>query len=216
MTRLSGFEAEELMLRQITPALESEGYEVIRHPPRSMLPKFMNDYLPDAIALGKNKNIAIEIKSRNIRSDLEKIQSIKKIFDGKNDWEFRIFVLDENQYRATIPLSDYQVIYQSIQNLKSLVSDKQSQAALLMAWSVFESIGRVLLKGRFLYPQPPINLIAALAEEGYLVPEDADFLRNIWSIRNMLAHGQLHVAPEQEDLLRFINILTEIVTFFDG
>lgn len=216
MTRLSGLEAEDMVLSQITPALESEGYQIIRHPSRSILPEFMKNYHPDAIALGKNKNIAIEIKSRysDHKSQDESIDRIKKIFEKNDQWEFRLFVIDRNQHVESIVLNDHEIISQSIIQLHDLMSEKQFQAAFLMGWSAFESLGRGLLKGRFLYPQPSVNLISALAEEGYLVPMDADFFRELMPRRNMLAHGQLNIEPDQAELSRFIDVLNYLLALY--
>ncbi|HJQ59215.1 MAG TPA: hypothetical protein VJ890_20075, partial [Vineibacter sp.] len=47
---------EAQVLESIVPKLEADGYSVYLHPSPDLLPPFMKNYVPDAIALGRPKN----------------------------------------------------------------------------------------------------------------------------------------------------------------
>jgi hypothetical protein len=62
---LSGYELERAVLDTMVPELVAEGYRVVIHPKRDMLPTFLRGYQPDMVAYKDNKNLAIEIKAQS-------------------------------------------------------------------------------------------------------------------------------------------------------
>ena len=49
------------VIESLLPRYEAEGFDVYVNPSPSILPPFMQTYRPDAIALKKDKKIAIEV-----------------------------------------------------------------------------------------------------------------------------------------------------------
>ena len=52
-------------IQQLVPELQAEGYEVFLQPSQAQLPPFLKNYSPDAIALSRDKNLAIEVIRKN-------------------------------------------------------------------------------------------------------------------------------------------------------
>ena len=70
------------VLQAVLPRLEEEGYAVYLHPNRPLVPPFLKDYVPDAIALRADKSLAIEIVLRQTVENRERIQHIASMFQG--------------------------------------------------------------------------------------------------------------------------------------
>ena len=81
---MSATEREQRVLDLITPRLKAEGYAVFTHPSRDLLPAFMQDYQPDAIALGRPKNIAIQI-ARDAATERPKAAALTERFATSPD-----------------------------------------------------------------------------------------------------------------------------------
>ncbi len=88
MSILGSSEAE--VMESLLPKYQAEGFDVYVNPSPSILPPFMQAYRPDAIALKKDKKIAIEVVGSNARSD-QKIQTLQSLFADQSDWELQVF-----------------------------------------------------------------------------------------------------------------------------
>ena len=55
---------ETNILRNLQQALEARGLTFYVHPPRDLMPDFLGDYQPDAIAVGPEGGTIIEMKDR--------------------------------------------------------------------------------------------------------------------------------------------------------
>ena len=78
-------ESGTAVIESLLPRYEAEGFDVYINPSPSILPPFMQSYRPDAIALRKDKKIAIEVVVR-ARSD-QKVRDLHSLFAGHPDWE---------------------------------------------------------------------------------------------------------------------------------
>ena len=69
---------ERQILIGLLPGLQADGYEVYLHPNPQMLPEFFGSYMPDAIALRSDRNLAIEVVRQSKRSErtLKKIRNL--------------------------------------------------------------------------------------------------------------------------------------------
>ena len=59
---------ERAVLEQIASNLEAEGFKVIVQPSLHIVPAFLRDYEPDAIAIGRDQNLVIEIARSSERT----------------------------------------------------------------------------------------------------------------------------------------------------
>jgi uncharacterized protein YutE (UPF0331/DUF86 family) len=202
---MSGMESERPVLDLIIPALTDAGYEVYTHPSRQLLPSFMGDYVPDAIALGKPKNLAIEIVRDGTRSGSRK--RVADRFLGVTDWELRIYYARSGGGVPAIDGVTPDIIDRTITKVEALIAAGQMEAALLLGWSTFEAIGRALIPNRLSHSQSPARLIEQLAGEGIVTPDEADRLRPIANLRNAVAHGALQRDLDRTALEDFVATL---------
>ena len=199
-------DVEAQILETIIPDLEAAGYTVYRRPPRFMLPPFMKDYSPGAIALGSPKNLVIEIIV-NDRATKPGKENIAKMIKGSKDWELRLYYAPAAGSADLPKVASPEAIDRSINSVLSLNSGGQHQAALLMAWATFEAMGRALSPDKFTRPQTPGRLIEVLANGGEVTPAEADFLRRLANARNQLIHGNLDVPASAPEIEKFVGIL---------
>ena len=206
--------SEAEILRAVLPELEAEGYEVFLQPTEPLLPKFFSGYRPDAIALGPNKNLVIEIarESPNSRNNLQKISSLIK---GQPKWELRVFWVSPSTSRPSPSIQATKKITDAIQEALTLWGSGHYGSALLIGWATFEAICRAVYPKNFARPQTPGRLIEVLASEGRITPKEADRLRTLAQIRNSFIHGGLDVGMDKKEVeffLRFLSKLEKEVT----
>jgi uncharacterized protein YutE (UPF0331/DUF86 family) len=198
--------SEAVVIESLLPKYQAEGFDVYVNPSPSILPPFMQTYRPDAIALKKDKKIAIEVVGTTSRSD-QKIRTLQSLFAGHDDWELRVFYASPAASNKLLEIASISAINDSVQRVIDLKSAGHLLPALVMAWATFEAIGRALLPDQFRRPQTPARLVEVLGSEGYITPEEADILRAASSIRNAIVHGQLDTTVDQKTLDGFVAIL---------
>ena len=74
---------ETRLLDLLGQRYEERGYAFFKYPPREMLPEFLRDYMPDAIALGPKDNVVIEIKSGKGEKNAKQVA---RLFKEQEDW----------------------------------------------------------------------------------------------------------------------------------
>jgi uncharacterized protein YutE (UPF0331/DUF86 family) len=204
-------EAPELaVLENVVPELEAEGFDVYTRPSPPILPAFMREYSPDAIALRQDKNLAIEVLREGPFSK-QRLEKIQELLAGHKDWELRVYWISPSRIVKPIEGASRQVIEQAINGIEELRADGRTAPALLMAWATFEALARALLPGKFVRPQTPGRLVEVLAADGQLTPTEADHLRRLAESRNRLIHGGLHVSVSEEDVRSFIEVLKTLL-----
>ena len=211
---MSEISLETQVLETIVPGLEADGYTVYMHPSRQLIPPFMGSYIPDAIALGRPKNLAIEVVSEDPASKT-KLQQLRERFRDAANWELRVYYARPTSSQASMELVSKSQIQDSVRNVEKLMSEGQTEPALLMAWATFEALGRALLPAKFLRPQTPGRLVEVLASEGHVTPDEADVLRRLAEARNRLIHGNLGVRLEPKDLAQFVATIKTVIGLFE-
>lgn len=206
---MSTLSPEVELLENIVPKLEAEGYDVYLHPSAHLLPSFMQGYVPDAIALGSPKNLAIEIKLENDRSNAQ-LDKIVERFRASKDWEFRVYWVRPTS-REPVKVVRREDIEASLNTIENMLSGSDLKSALLLAWATFEALGRALLPEKFVRPQTPGRLTEVLASEGYVTPSEAVVLRRLSGLRNRFIHGELTVSIDRADLKGFLAILRTLL-----
>ena len=198
--------SEAEVIESLLPRYQAEGFDVYVNPSPSILPPFMQAYRPDAIALKKDKKIAIEVVGSTARSE-QKIKTLQSLFADHEDWELRVFYASPVSSDKLLEIVSISAINEFIQRVIELRKEGHSLPALVMAWATFEAAGRALLPDRFQRPQTPARLVEVLGSEGYITPEEADTLRAAGAIRNAAVHGQLDSVVDQKMLESFVAIL---------
>jgi Uncharacterized conserved protein len=199
---------ENLLLDRIAAELVADGYDVFREPQQQLLPEFLAGFTPDAIAIGKAKNLVIELVRQDARAR-EKLRRIQEQLKGRPEWELRVVVVPASS-SPVIAQSDIAEINEHLSEIDELIAQKRLSAALLIAWATFEAIGRRISPTEFGRPQTPGRLVEVLARDGEIMPDEADLLRRLAELRNHLIHGVLHVAPNQEAIEQFAAVLKRL------
>ncbi len=201
--------AESVVLERLMPDLKSQGYDVFVHPGRQMVPAFLETYTPDIIALRKDKNLVIEIKHRNGRSE-NSLRELTKRFEGQSDWEFRVVWVNPSETQDRLAPQSDEAIAKRIAEISGLLKVGFVDSAMLLAWATFEAIGRKMMTKELSRPQTPGRLIQVLAKEGHITPDESDLLRKLADTRNRFIHGELTTAADRSDVESFIGILSSL------
>jgi len=207
----SSYGLEAAALQTIRPRLEEEGFEVFLNPSAAQLPNFLAGYQPDAIALRQDKKLAIEVATED-HGVGNKISHLQALLSGHDEWELRVVYVPKSEADVVraVPREDIQGYLKRIESDQGVIGPV---GTLLMGWSAFEAVGRYLVPDDFKRPQSSNRLIELLASQGYLLPEDADFLRWLGALRNKAAHGQLDISVSNDDLKRLISIGEKLLNF---
>lgn len=202
--------SEDVVLERLVPDLESQGYDVFVHPNKKMVPDFLGAYQPDVIALGKDKNLAIEIKQTNRRSE-RLLQDLARRFEGQSRWELRIVWVNPSEAQSRLEPQSNETISSRLKEVSGLLDAGFTEAAMLMSWAAFEAIGRKLMTKEFVRPQSPGRLVQVLATEGHITPDEGDALRQLGDVRNRVIHGELTAAVTHKQVEAFLKVLTTLV-----
>jgi hypothetical protein len=203
----TGSEAQVLQ-REIS-RLESEGYDVFVHPRAPLVPEFLGDHVPDAVATRNGKKIVIEVATSS-KLGSEKLREIAARFAKQREWELKVLLVTPTTRGETLPVQSRQVIDGAVDEIDRLRHSGALRAAFLLAWATFEAEGRASIERQFERPQTPGRLVQVLSQEGFLTPEDADRMRTLSDKRNRLIHGDLGVDVSSEDLQWLVSVLRQL------
>ncbi|MBF0372755.1 MAG: hypothetical protein HQL39_04975 [Alphaproteobacteria bacterium] len=204
---------EAAVFESVVPHLEAEGFQVFVHPSPSLLPMFMKDYRPDAVALKRGKNIAIEVVSGRPGSSKihERHQHLREMFSDHGEWELRVFFAPPGDTGSSVKPASGDVLRRAAGQLPRILEEGGSVPALLTAWATFEAAGRHLVPDALQRPQPAARLLEVLASDGYLTPGEAGWVRRIGHLRNMAAHGDFDVVFTKDELAHFVGIVLALL-----
>jgi hypothetical protein len=194
---------EREILNNALADLRSEGFEVLLSPTNGLVPSFLGDLRPDAIATKGDQGIIVEVVMRP-NSELSKIKKIREALLDQKDWQLRILLLNGVDPQSDLPLQTIDRLKQSLDEIEKLKANGFEGPSLLVGWATFEAIARTLVSGRFAKPQSPKRIVDQLAEEGFLTPDEADQLRKLADKRNRFIHGDLDVVVNLPELDFFI------------
>ena len=206
------------VLRQ---AFEARGMKFHINPPREIVPEFLGGFQPDAMALGPDGGVIIEVKSRKSPGLERKLSEIaKKVFSQKG-WEFRLIYL--NPLMDEIPpiaKPTHEQLQNTFKEIEALTENAHSAAAFLIAWAALESLARLARGDVGTGNVSPLQAIQILAEEGYLENEAAGGLRDMVRLRNAVVHGDLSAdvpAGQVKSLLEQLRTIeSEIMSVMSG
>jgi uncharacterized protein YutE (UPF0331/DUF86 family) len=207
-------------LRSLQQASEARGLKFYVNPPREMVPGFLEDYEPDAIALGPEGGIIIEMKVRRNPASDRKLAAVAKRVASHQGWEFRVIYLNQ-PVDETLPIANPtpEQIRGTFREVEALTKGGHSAAALVTAWAALEALARLASaysESRRSKNFSPDQAIQTLAEEGYIDNETADHMRKLAKLRNAAVHGDFSVnvsAEQVESLLTQLQaVASEVMT----
>jgi uncharacterized protein YutE (UPF0331/DUF86 family) len=203
--------SERQVLQREVARLESEGYDVFLQPRAPLVPEFLGDYVPDAVATGHGKKIVLEV-ARSSKAGSEKLKDVAARFAKQREWELKVLLVTPTSSGERLPVQSRQAIEGALEEIERLQGMNALRAAFLLAWATFEAEGRASAEGKFDRPQTPGRLVQVLGQEGLLTPTDADRMRALSEKRNRLIHGDLGIEISGEDLQSLVRVLRQLAT----
>lgn len=184
------------VLRNLQQVSEARGLKFYVNPPCDVVPDFLGDFHPDAIARGPEGGIIIEVKLRRTPESERRLAEIARRVSAQKGWEFRaIYIAPPIDEIPSITKPTPRQLQAAFDQIEALTSGGHHAAALLIAWAALESLARLANANGETGTRAfsPLQAIQMLAEDGYLENEAADDLRSIVKLRNAVAHGDLSV-----------------------
>jgi hypothetical protein len=195
---------ESNVLRNLQQVSEARGLKFFINPPREILPEFLGNFQPDAIAVGPEGGIIIEVKLRRSPASVRKLAEIAKRVSGQKGWEFRaIYLTPPTDETLPIAKPTPEQLRATFGEIQALMKGGHPAAALVTAWATLESLARLASansEARSPRGFSPLQAIQTLAEEGYIENEAADRLREMANLRNAVVHGDFSVDVPVEQV----------------
>jgi hypothetical protein len=198
-------QTEGRVLALLRNRYEADGFSFIEHPMRGDLPAFMQGYEPDALALGKDKFIAIEIKLERGPDTDKNLRAISERFRGQPLWEFRVVYGDEVEDQPIAAPTLDQILVQ-LAEAETLLAQDHPRAALVLGWATVEAIARTLSADLPASGSRTMRQAVELLEHlGRLRFREAQQLRGSIPLRAKVVHGDFQTpitAAEVEPVLK--------------
>jgi uncharacterized protein YutE (UPF0331/DUF86 family) len=179
-------------LELLRPRYEAQGYLFIEYPSGDALPEVLKGFRPDAIAIGQQKNIAIEIKLRRGHSAADQLQALSERLRQHPNWEFQVIYGDEIDPQDELSLATTRPeIEKQIDEAEALSGASHHRAALVLVWAALEAIARTTAAGETIGVggRTPRQVVEILERMGRLTFEEANQLRSALLLRNAVVHG---------------------------
>ena len=213
--RSEGALQESGALRDLQRALEARGLTFYVKPPRRVVPDFLGNYQPDAIARGSDGGIIIEVKHRRSRQDEMQLAEISRRISRQKGWEFRVIYLNPSADKTSpIGKPTWPQLHAALGESEALAAGGHYAAALVSAWAALEGLARLASSGDEAGPASasPLRAIQALAADGFVENEVADRLRGLARLRDAVVHGDLSVDVTAEQVWTLMRDLRTIAS----
>ena len=196
--------AEAEILRNLAADLKSEGYDVVIAPPPSALPPALKELEPDAIAIGREPKLVIEVTAAGPLA-VARVRSIREAVDQESGWALRV-VYSSRTPEPTLEVATPHRLNSTFDVISGL-GKIDTRAAMLAGWAVLEAVARSLSPTDFAKPQTPGRIVERFSATGQFRREEGAFLRELITKRNSFIHGDMSIVVEEGDLARFMKII---------
>jgi len=137
---LDALPRESAALNALEPRWRKLGYTSFASP-RGTIAAFLKGFRPDAIAIGADPQLVIEVLSKRSGPAETRVKQLQSLFAGHTDWRLEVVYLGADAPEIEVaPAAD---IRKALERLRPLV-DREPGAAFLMAWATLEAGGRLL------------------------------------------------------------------------
>jgi uncharacterized protein YutE (UPF0331/DUF86 family) len=207
---------ESNILRNLQHVSEARGLKFYVNPSPEVIPAFLGDYQPDAIAVGPDGGIIVEMKTRRNPASERQLAAIAKRVSDQKGWEFRVIYLNPPvEGVQSIAKPTHEQLQAKLGEIEALTKVGQPAAALVAAWAVLESLARLATSNsqeRTSKGFSPLQAVQTLAEEGYIENDAADRLREMVKLRNAVVHGDFSVDVPAEQVDSLLKLLQGIAS----
>ena len=207
------------LMERLQKDVERRGWKFYIQPPPKEIPEFLKGHRPDALGIGPDGGVVIEIKARGHKAQRESLSEIANLVEAQKGWEFRVFYISPpGEVKPDLSAPTASELASGIAEARVLLESGHERAALVIAWSLLEAIARLItsqeerIRAR---PLSPVQAVQTLAEMGYLEEVDARRLRELTSLRNAVIHGGLGTVVPANDVAQLIHDLEEITHNLD-
>jgi hypothetical protein len=197
------------LLAATSRKLSEEGYDVIIEPSPSLLPGPLKKRRPDAIAIGRLPNLAIEVASDR-PNDAQRVAELQRALKGTPDWKLHLVFNRASGPPELAKVSDSDIPPLLSQALN--VAQIDTRAALLMGWAALEALSRSRRPDEFARPQSPGRIVERLASQGIIAPSEAALLRSLAAKRTAFVHGALEEKVDPAEISAFVAILNQLLS----
>lgn len=210
----SATDSERMTLARLRDDFEAKGYQFVADPSGDQLPDFLGSYRPDAIAIGQDDKVIIEVKQPGSRPVKIPSTSLSERIASQGGWRYLLVYAGQDPSEI-IELSRPQKsqVDEALEETRRLKESGYTRAAMIECWSLLEALARRLYPAdiRFsLKPLSPMEVVERLAMDGQVSDADAKRLRALTSIRNSLVHGDLDARVRPDDVEYLLNKIEEI------
>ena len=204
---MTTIQTEADILAATARQLSEQGYSVIVEPARSILPAALAGLHPDAVAIGREPKLVIEIAGE--RSDqVRRVAELQKALRSVPDWKLHLVLNRSSGASELTAMTDTEIA--TVLDRALEVARIDPRAALLMAWAALEALSRERQPHEFARPQSPGRIIESLASQGIVTASEARFLRSMADSRNAFVHGDLRQIITVEEVGNFVELLRSL------
>ena len=188
---------ETRILKILREQYEADGYIFYEYPSSNILPETLRKYRVDAIAMGDDDNILIEVVFKKSKEKSAQLEGLAEKIKELSRWKLRAIYaegIDAKKLQSRTKLS-YKVINTAIVRAEELVENEFWNEGFLLQWSILEAIYFHLSESSDVEKIgiPTVrSIISSLEHEGHVSFRDAKSLRKLFDKRNMLTHGQFN------------------------
>lgn len=205
--------SEQEALDRHEPTWIAQGYKLIREPRPSDLPSFLGRYVPDALLIGANHKVIVEVIHKGSPHAERKVKDLKSLLAGHQDWKLEVVFTGTES--APLPTVGAEALRASLLRVRGL-SVSEPEAALLLLWATIEAMARYLEPSRTAKPQSPGRVVELMAAAGHVTPTEASVLRESVQWRNRLIHGDLTVSVTVEQINQVISVVESLLSDIEG
>lgn len=205
--------SEQEALDRHEPTWIAQGYKLICEPRPSDLPSFLGRYVPDALLIGANHKVIVEVIHKGSPHAERKVKDLKSLLAGHQDWKLEVVFTGTES--APLPTVGAEALRASLLRVRGL-SVSEPEAALLLLWATIEAMARYLEPSRTAKPQSPGRVVELMAAAGHVTPTEASVLRESVQWRNRLIHGDLTVSVTVEQINQVISVVESLLSDIEG
>jgi hypothetical protein len=203
---------ESEILKLLQSNYESEGYTFISHPTTDLLPKFLKNYRPDALALSDKDSIVIEVRSRQSSNSDKQLSQLAEIVEKQPGWRFRVVYAGSIVSNDAFGKPSIEGLKNEFAEIDLLIEIGHLRAAMVLAWAGLEAVTRTLPlpEASVTRAVSPRQLVDWLTFSGFIDQEKSRRLRQLVNVRNAVVHGQLDTKINREDVLFVRKLLDDL------
>ncbi len=133
---------ERAILDLLKERYEDEGYAFFVYPSPSLVPTFLDDYRPDAIAVGREGGVIIEVTSSH-KVGAEPRAKIADRFKDRDKWKYVVVYADDYPAEMLLPPPSLRDVERRLAEVEQLGRDGHLGAAFVLSWGLLEAAARL-------------------------------------------------------------------------